>query len=160
MNKQRHCGKIYRANGKKIILNGVKRGWQKFDYTILELYKPDHSEAFSVAESEGELANWVDQDFVILEGTGKQTYHQNHGVIYVKNPKEYRIGRYKQGLQEGWHYDPEGTPLKDVAQLKSESLGFLSRKELIEYGEHLFTVEGCWYCHTDQTRTLVHKMWC
>ena len=25
-------------------------------------------------------------------------------------------------------------------------------------GEHIFSIEGCWYCHTDQTRTLVQDL--
>jgi cytochrome c oxidase cbb3-type subunit II len=130
----------------------------KLDYTILELYDPQRTELFSVAESEGDLANWVDENFKIIEGTTKQPYHRNYGVIYVKNPQEYKIGRYRQGMEEGWHYDPQGLPVATVAQLKSPSLGFMSRQELIQLGEHLFTVEGCWYCHTDQTRTLVQDV--
>ncbi len=34
-------------------------------------------------------------------------------------------------------------------------MGFMSRKELIQLGETIYAHEGCWYCHTDPTRTLV-----
>ena len=37
-------------------------------------------------------------------------------------------------------------------------MGFYSRKELIYLGEHIYAIEGCWYCHTDQTRTLIQDV--
>lgn len=56
--------------------------------------------------------------------------HTPKGVIYIHNPIESKA-------------DP-----KD----------FLTRKELIEMGEEIYAIEGCWYCHTDQTRTLVQDL--
>jgi len=138
--------------------NWKKEGLQKIDYQFLELYDPKKTEAFSIAETEGEVQNWIDENYTIIEGKEKQSYHQNAGTLYVKNPKEYRVSIYKFGSGESWHYDPNGIAVKDVSQLKGSALGFLSRKELIEIGEHIFTIEGCWYCHTDQTRTLVQDV--
>ena len=135
-----------------------EKGLQKIGYHIMELHAPGGLEAFALANSEGELQNWVDQDFTILEGNKGHSYHQYPGVIFIKNPKEYRVSFTKFGSQEGWHYDRNGQPVRDLEQLKSKELGFMSRKELIEIGEHIFTIEGCWYCHTDQTRTLVQDV--
>lgn len=56
-----------------------------------------------------------------------ENWSDEEGVLYVKNPQEY-LGDLKQ---------------------------FHTRKELIEEGERIYAIEGCWYCHTDQTRTLV-----
>ena len=77
-------------------------------------------------------------------------------MIYVENPKEYRVTYFKFGDEEGWKYDPQnGKPVKNLEELKSHPLGFRSRQELIQLGEQLYAAEGCFYCHTDQTRTLV-----
>lgn len=128
------------------------------DLIVFELFRPSGDEAFAHSETEGSLENWVDQDFVILEGTGGHPYHQESGVIFVSNPKEYRIKKYKFGAEEGWRYDPSGDPIGSLDELKGHELGFMSRKELIAYGEHIYAIEGCWYCHTDQTRTLIQDV--
>lgn len=122
-----------------------------------ELYAPEGSEAFAVAPVDGMIENWVDRNFQIIDGA-KQSYHAESGVIYIHNPKEFRLAHFRFGDQEGWRYDPQGEPLADLAQLKGHRLGFTSRAELIHTGEQLFAWEGCWYCHTDQTRTLVQDV--
>lgn len=139
-------------------LPAKQEGGLKIDYEILELYSPGGKEAFSIASPDMVLSDWVDKDFKVVDDNVKQLYHQDPGVIYVKNPREYRISKYTFGTEEGWRYDPKGEPLKDIQQLKSHPLGFRSRQELISTGEHIYSIEGCWYCHTDQTRTLIQDV--
>lgn len=130
----------------------------KPDFTILEIYDPKQKEAFSLAPSDTLLENWVDSNFKILDESPQQTWHQDKGVIYVLNPIEYRISHFKFANSEGWKYDPQGEKIASIEVLESHPLGFRSRKELIQYGEQLFATEGCWYCHTDQTRTLIQDV--
>lgn len=129
----------------------------KINYQFLELYDPQMDEAFSVSPGGGLLQNWVDKDFTILDNPLKQLYHSDYGVVYVMNPVEFRVSSARYGSQETWHYDAKGEPIKDLEQLKN-SLKFYSRKEMIALGEHIFAIEGCWYCHTDQTRTLIQDL--
>jgi cytochrome c oxidase cbb3-type subunit 2 len=131
---------------------------QKSDYEILELYSPGLLEAFTLARTDGIFENWVDKDYLILDEEPKQGYHKDPGVIYVNNPQEYAVSPYRIGDEEGWRYDPNGERIPNLEYLSQKSLGFSSRKELIELGEHIFAIEGCWYCHTDQTRTLVQDV--
>lgn len=135
-----------------------EKGIPRPDFDILELYAPEGSEAFALAPVDGTIENWVGNDFVILDPDPANSYHSFQGVIYVSNPKEYRIKHYKYGTEEGWQYDPKGEKIANLEQLKSLAIGFRSRAELIRTGEHIFAVEGCWYCHTDQTRTLVQDV--
>ncbi len=111
-------------------------------------------EAFAQARTEGTTEHYVDKNFVILDGP-KQKYHNDIGVIYVANPEEYRYRRVGMGTVQGYRYDPNGQPVKDLAELTGPELGFISRKDLIAMGEQIFAIEGCWYCHTDQSRTLI-----
>ena len=124
-------------------------------FDILELYEPEAKEAFALAETDGILENWVDSEFVILDEEVKQRYHEDPGVLYVSNPKEYRIAPFRFGKSSGFQYDPNGRSIASLDELKSPELGFMSREELIQLGEDIYRIEGCWYCHTDQTRTLV-----
>ncbi len=128
---------------------------EKPNYQIFELYDPQMKEAFSFDPSGGIIGNWVDENFKILEESVEEPYHRDVGVVYVHNPQEFRIRLSQSGGQEGWQYDPAGRPIKDLEELKSPLFCFSSRQELIELGEHIYAIEGCWYCHTDQTRTLV-----
>lgn len=128
------------------------------NFVVLEMFRPDKKNGFALASSEGILENWVDKDYVILDDAPRQEYHTNPGVIYVQNPLEYRIKRYKFGSEEGWHYSPTGKPIAGIEELVGHELGFHSRKELIYAGEHIYAIEGCWYCHSDQTRTLVQDV--
>lgn len=142
----------------KIKQESSQKDGTRIDYEILELYSPGLKEAFSEASPDTVLSDWVDRDFKIIDENVKQLYHKDPGVVYINNPREYRLSKYKFGDQEGWHYDPNGTALKDIQQLTSHPLGFRSRKELIQTGEHIYSIEGCWYCHTDQTRTLIQDV--
>lgn len=130
----------------------------KIKYQILELYDPHVTEAFSLDSSGGILQEWVDSNFKILDSDFKQPYHQDFGVVYVQNPREFRIIPIKYGDEERWRYDPKGRPIKNLAELTSPMMGFYSRKELITLGEKIYAIEGCWYCHTDQTRTLIEDV--
>lgn len=127
-------------------------------FEIFELYEPKGKEAFAVAPSEGALENWVDENYKILDEKVQQGFHKDPGVIYVSNPVEYRYSHFEYGGEEGWRFDPNGEAVKDVQQLKSHALGFRSRAEMIALGEHIYAIEGCWYCHTDQTRTLIQDV--
>ncbi|WP_068467639.1 cbb3-type cytochrome c oxidase subunit II [Candidatus Protochlamydia phocaeensis] len=131
---------------------------EKISYQVLELYDPQLKEAFSLEPAGGILQNWVDKDFVILDETVKHPYHQNYGVVYAQNPQEFRISPVRFGSMQKWRYDPNGEPIKDLADLKRPELNFHSRQELIYLGEHIYAIEGCWYCHTDQTRTLIQDV--
>lgn len=132
-----------------------EKGLSKTDYQILELYDPHVTEIFSLAETQSFLENWIGDKYEILDDSAKHDYHSDPGVIYVQNPMEYKISPTRTTLKEGWRYDPNGKPVQNLTELTSAKLGFRSRKELISLGEHIFAIEGCWYCHTDQTRTLI-----
>jgi len=141
---------------KKEISNWEEKGLPRFE--ILELFQPAREEAFALASTDRTLEDWVDKNYVILDEEVKQPYHKDSGVVYVRNPREYRVSLIQSGRERGWHYDPEGKPILNVKELTGHPLGFRSRKELIAFGEHLYAIEGCWYCHTDQTRTLVQDV--
>ena len=125
---------------------------------VLELYDPKSEEAFTFASSGSSTENWVDSDYKIVDASPQHPYHQGAGVIYVYNPQEFRVTRKVFNEAESWAYDPKGEPLKDLQHLKEHPLGFHSRADLIAMGEHIYAIEGCWYCHTDQTRTLVQDV--
>lgn len=127
-------------------------------FIVYELYSPPGKEGFSLGSSEGIIENWVDADYVILDEEKRVAYHNDPGVIYVLNPLEYRVQRYSSGPQAGWSYSPKGELIKSLDELKSLELGFRSRQELIYEGETIYAHEGCWYCHSDQTRTLVQDV--
>ncbi|CDZ79843.1 cbb3-type cytochrome c oxidase subunit II [Candidatus Rubidus massiliensis] len=127
-------------------------------FEVLELYEVEGDEAFSMASSDELGENWIDEDYKILDEKTHFPYHQDPGVIYVNNPREYRISHYNYGKEEGWKYDPNGSPIKSLDELKNHKLGFRSKKELIALGEQIYAAEGCWYCHTDQTRTLIQDV--
>lgn len=129
----------------------------KPDYEILELYAPAGKEAFALAPIDTSLENWIDADqFTIIDD--KPPYPISEGTIYVHNPVEFRLKKFRFGEETSWQYDPNGEPIKNYDALQTHPLNFKSRKELIREGEHLFATEGCWYCHTDQTRTLIQDV--
>lgn len=135
--------------------------WEKEEllkpyFEVLEIYDPNQQEAFVVATPDQLVQNYVDKDYEILDPS--DPYHHHPGVIYAVNPREFRLSRYSFNGTLLWKYDPEGTPLKGLQELEGHELNFRSKKELISFGEHLFAIEGCWYCHTDQTRTLVQDV--
>lgn len=121
-----------------------------------ELFDPKKEEAFSIGSPDVVLENWVDKDFVVLDP--KNPWHEVSGVIYKSNPVEYRVSTYIEAGRKVWKYDPSGEPIASLDTLKEAPYSFLSRKELIQEGEHVYQIEGCWYCHTDQTRTLVQDL--
>lgn len=131
---------------------------ENLQYQFLEIYDPKVNEAFSFDPSGGILQDWIDQNFKILDESVKQPYHKDFGVLYVQNPREFRITRNRYGDLERWRYDPNGRPVEGLSELTSPLLGFYSRKELISFGEKIYAIEGCWYCHTDQTRTLIEDV--
>jgi cytochrome c oxidase cbb3-type subunit 2 len=136
--------------------NWQQLGLQKPFYQLWELYEPQTTEeAFVKTDSDGVTENWVDEDYVVLDESPRQDWHSDAGVLYVNNPVEYRISYFRFGAQEGYKYDPEGDAITSVDKLREPELGFLSRQELISKGEAIYAQEGCWYCHTDQTRTLI-----
>lgn len=124
----------------------------KIDYKILELYDPELEEAFTVAETDGVEERFIDEGYLFLDPSPDVPYHKDPGFVFVNNPKEYRISP----IRKGWRYDPLGKAVADLDELTDQ--GFRSRKTLIELGEDIFAYEGCWYCHTDQTRTLVQDV--
>lgn len=131
------------------------QGMQRPNYDIRELYTPEGTEAFAMAKTDGVVEAWVDRDYVILDPELRQRWHRDEGVVYFESPEEYRVAYFTYGKTKGFRYDPNGQAIANVGELKNKRLGFLSRQELIEIGEGLYRSEGCWYCHTDQTRTLV-----
>lgn len=139
-------------------VNWQEHNFTKMNYQILELYDPQLKEAFAYYPSAIVLQNWVDQNFTILDETKKQPYHDDPGVVYVQNPQEYRIATVSFGTHQSWRYDPEGKPIRNLEELLQPSLGFRSRQDLIYLGEHIYAIEGCWYCHTDQTRTIIQDV--
>lgn len=135
--------------------NWKRDGLARTAYQVLELYDPGLDEAFVVTEADGIVENWVDENYTILDQTQKQEYHGNAGVLYVHNPQEFRIIRKKFVDRYGWAYDPTGERVSSLEKLTGDELGFMSRAHLIDLGEKTYAQEGCWYCHTDQTRTLI-----
>ena len=136
-----------------------ERGLAKPDFEILELFELSGNEAFGYVHTDGILENWVDTDFKILDESTQQPFHAEEGVFYINCPQEYRVAYFTtlEGNQ-AWRYDPDGKKISDLEELKGPLLGFRSRQELILEGEHIYAIEGCWYCHTDQTRTLVQDV--
>lgn len=139
----------------------LKKQWKKDHpeagipphFEVFELYDPYKEEAFAVTGTDGIVENWVEDNFTILDSP--PPYYTQKGVIYVNNPKEYRISEVNYLGARYWLYDENGEPIKGLKELKEGKLRFLSRATLIKMGEDIYRTEGCWYCHTDQTRTLV-----
>ena len=91
-------------------------------FEVLELYAPGGKDAFALASSGLILENWIDRNFVILDESVKQGYHQHSGVIYINNPREYRISKFQFGNEIGWGYDPTGEKIQSIEQLKNHEL--------------------------------------
>lgn len=123
-------------------------------FEILQVWDPPGDDAFAVASTDRIVENYVDRDFEIIDGKEPPP----RGVIYVLNPMEYRVKFYTFGDEKRWGYDAQGERITSLDILKAPPMGFRSRKELIAFGEHTYAIEGCWYCHTDQTRTLVQDV--
>jgi cytochrome c oxidase cbb3-type subunit II len=136
-----------------------EKGMVKPDFDILELYEHPGQEAFGYVHTDGILENWASKNFKIMDASSKQPFHAEEGVFYINCPMEYRVSYFTtlEGFK-AWRYDPNGQVIATLDELKGPMLGFMSRKELILEGEHIYAIEGCWYCHTDQTRTLVQDV--
>jgi cytochrome c oxidase cbb3-type subunit II len=124
-------------------------------FEILELYDPKKEEVFSIARSDGVTENWIDKEFHFIDSEIKQGFHKESGVVYIRNPEEYLISETYFGDHATWQYDENGRPVVSLEELTGHNLGFISRKELINLGEKIVAWNGCWYCHTEQTRTLI-----
>jgi cytochrome c oxidase cbb3-type subunit 2 len=146
--------KTLKLTSKVLLLRPVEGDARGID--TYELYDPNKREAFSLGSADQIIENWT-EDFILVDGP-KQPFHSNKGVIYLTNPREYKIKPLHRGEVTEWRYDPEGVAVESLEKLKAKPLGFMSRKELIQLGEHIYAIEGCWYCHTDQTRTLVQDL--
>jgi len=133
----------------------ISKGLQKPKYKVLELIAVEGGDAFSLANSDGVSSDWIDKDFEVIDKPHRKEFHGASGVVYFRNPQEYLVKNFLFAGEDSWQYDPTGKPVASLKDLKSEHLGFLSRQELIDMGEHQIAINGCWYCHTDQTRTLV-----
>lgn len=114
--------------------------------TIYELYKFDGPEVIAMRDSKKITEDWADSDYVILDTEPRQEFHESQGVWYVNNPTAYRDN------------STNDTIITNTKQLKEQSHRFYSRHELIRSGETIYAHEGCWYCHTDQTRTLIQDV--
>lgn len=135
--------------------DGKEKGLQSPDYQMMELYDPHLDEGFAIAFSDGQAENYIESRYQIVDPQQSVYYHSDPGVVFVKNPQEYRLIEYTLDGRKGHRYDPIGKPIASLAELTGPKLGFLSRKDLIHIGEGIYRIEGCWYCHTDQTRTLI-----
>lgn len=144
-----------RAQALEKVLQAKMADSVKLDYELLELYDPGKEVAFSLSRSEGIIEDFVDQNYTILDDEVKQPWHADPGVIYVKNPMEYRVVPFGFGDNRGYKYDPRGEAVASIEELEGPKMGFRSRESLILLGQTIYAHEGCWYCHTDQTRTLV-----
>lgn len=122
---------------------------------VMELYEIDLPEAFAVASSDDFLSNYIDHAFLIVDKERTQRYHNDPGVIFIKNPQEYRVVVYEVNGDLRYRFDPNGKTIQDLDTLTKAPFGFVSRQTLIRKGEDIYKIEGCWYCHTDQTRTLI-----
>ncbi len=147
--------KILKLTSKLLLLRPSTKE-NKGDYQEFELYDPNKKEAFTLGSSDPILENWVDENFTVLDPV--EEFHKLPGVIYVSNPREYRVLAYQYGSDKGYRYDPAGEAVASLDELKGKGFGFLSRKELISMGEKVYAEQGCWYCHTDQTRTLIQDV--
>lgn len=136
-----------------LLLRPLALNETKATYQLFELYDPHKEEAFAIGSSDTHMENWVDKDYTILDP--KLPWHTQEGVIFYHNPIEYLVKELPNGE---WQYDPNGRAIAHREELKSKQFGFLSRQELIQKGEEIYAIEGCWYCHTDQTRTLVQDL--
>lgn len=136
----------------------LQKNSSSLNVQVLELYDPELDEAFSWESAGGILQNWVDENYEIIDPLQPLPDRLRRGVIYTLNPREFRVASIRSASGERWQYDPSGRAIAHLDELKKAPLLFQSRKELISLGEHIFAIEGCWYCHTDQTRTLVQDL--
>lgn len=125
----------------------------KKDKNEFTLYEPTGEEAFALAGSDGVLQDYAEENFKLIDGDKPA-----HGVIYINNPIEFKVSFFDDNGKRAWKYNAEGELITSLKELTAAPFAFKSRKELILEGEKIYAIEGCWYCHTDQTRTLVQDL--
>ncbi len=135
--------------------NWQKEGLTRPAYKIYALYSHPKEEAFARIDADQVFDNWVEDHYILVDSDSSLSPSRQGGFVYIKNPEEYRIRPFRFGRLEGWEYDPFGSPINSLQELRESKMRFLSRQELIRMGEETYAQEGCWYCHTDQSRTLV-----
>lgn len=123
---------------------------QQEEITVLELYDPMKRELFIDEGTGSILPYWADRPITILDETGALSTKET-GVVYAKNPQEFLYTL----KDNSWAPDPAGKGAASLEELTAPPLSFTSRQQLIAEGEKIYAIEGCWYCHTDQTRTLI-----
>ena len=131
--------------------NWKEKGMTLPIFQVMELYDSGLKEGFSTSATEGALEDFAESDFVLVDMESKDKGH-----LFIKNPVEYRVREIEVPTGKGYLYSQKGKPIASLDELKK--MGFWSRQELIEKGERIYAIEGCWYCHTDQTRTLVQDV--
>lgn len=121
---------------------------------VFELYDPGVEQTFTVADSDGITESWAKVSLIHWVEEGERS---TEGSLYIKNPRQYRLNTLAlNDGSTGYAYDMEGEKVIDsFEKLKETGMKFMSRAELIALGEQIYAAEGCWYCHTDQTRTLI-----
>jgi cytochrome c oxidase cbb3-type subunit 2 len=124
-------------------------------WDVKELFDPALKEGFAFITGDEIFEPWVDDEFYVIDPNKSNPNHYYSGVIYTQNPQEYLIRYFHNGTFGRWQYSQEGNRIENLKELESSKLGFVSRKRLINMGENIYKKEGCFYCHTDQTRTLV-----
>ena len=107
-----------------------------------QLYDPKKQEAFVTTKGDGNFQDWTDSQFEVDFQNPSQ-----YGTIYKKNPQEFVYQK-----------NESSTRFSQLEELLNSGLKIKSRKQLIEKGEQIYASEGCWYCHTDQTRTLIQDV--
>ena len=83
---------------------------------------------FRLPNTDGVMENFVDANYMIFEEDIKVPYHRDPGVIFVKNPQEYLVNRYKVDGDEEWKQDKIGEPIKNVAEIREKPFRFPSRE--------------------------------
>lgn len=125
----------------------------KIKIQIWELYDPGVDEGFVYQSTKSGVDDWS-ESFTLLEEPA-YSYQRAQGVVYVKNPVEFRVVFEETPTGRAFRYNPQGRAISSLEDLQSLPFGFISRKDLISMGEKIYAAEGCFYCHTDQTRTLI-----
>jgi cytochrome c oxidase cbb3-type subunit 2 len=148
---------ITRANEPLLKLTSRLLLLREREVGVFELYEPLKEEAFAAANSDEILGQWVDRSFTVIDPP-VISRPLEEGSLYILNPKEFLVVFIPINGKPAWQYSPKGKSVDSLAELTSPPLAFTSRQTLIAEGEHIYAIEGCWYCHTDQTRTLVQDL--
>ncbi|MDA8773820.1 cbb3-type cytochrome c oxidase subunit II [Chlamydiia bacterium] len=120
---------------------------------VMQLVDLDRDELLCVSSSVDLERSWVTREKYIWANDDSKIsdLDQENGLLYLPNPKAFTITKTKKGMVA---FDPKGE-MVGYNTLQSMNVGLISKHELIRLGEDIYRAEGCWYCHTDQTRTLI-----